>query len=100
MRAQTSLSVIIAKMIESISLERSIQASPVTNDKLALRKQAYQLKSSLVPSLSTQIESLTAVRDWGDVLLRQPSLYLRFILTIDHSLDKGQFPGDDIDFPV
>jgi hypothetical protein len=49
--------------------------------------------------MSCPTKALGTANDWGGILLRQSSLYLRFALKIDLSLKKGQFP-DDRGFPI
>ena len=82
---------VITRMVEHISLEsptqRSREHTVVENSEEDSRP--LNEKSSVdVPTVS----------DWGDVFLRQPTLYLRLVLTVDHSLSRVRFP-DDVDFP-
>lgn len=51
------------------------------------------------PSSGTSDSAGLALRDWGDVLSRQTSWYLRIVWTLDISFRKGRFP-DESDFPA
>ncbi|KAF2815567.1 uncharacterized protein BDZ99DRAFT_435984 [Mytilinidion resinicola] len=86
---------IIGKVVDYMSLEKSTQRRRSSNE------HKYVFQDSDSPRLSSlePKNPRRAVNDWGDVLLRQPSLYLRIALTMDLSLSKGQFP-DDTDFPA
>lgn len=84
----------IGRMVDYIRLETPDPTSrspfPGDND-----PQKQHIPTTWVKAGSTT----TPVNEWSDVLLRQPKLYSRLILTIDLSLAKGKFP-DDADFPV
>lgn len=43
--------------------------------------------------------SITVERDWGHMLVHQPTLFFRLSYTIDLSLSKGRYP-DESDFPL
>ena len=81
---------IIGKMVAHISLEQQETQgeTPSTHSEADLGSLAS--KSPDDPSV---------VNDWGDVLLRQPKLYLRLVITLDLSMSKGLFPKDS-DFPL
>ena len=75
----------VTRMVECISLESPSQAQ---------RKEGSRQGSSwLAPG------GAMTVNEWSDVLLRQPSLYVRLVVTIDLALSMGRFP-EDKDFPV
>ena len=80
----------IGKMVEHMSLD-----SPDTQSETPSTHSEADLGS--LASKSTEDPSV--VQDWGDVLLRQPKLYLRLTTTMDLSMSKGNFPKDS-DFPV
>lgn len=91
----------IGKLIDHISVERPSQGSLVNNsnnDYFSSQRHDSATRSSF-PSTSRSVRPKRMVNDWGDVFLRQPSLYLRLTLTIDLSITNGCFPRDS-DFPM
>lgn len=88
---------IIRRMVDYMSVENPTRGRRFNSsqDKTVFQHDISSPKPSpLEPSMPPKV-----VNDWGDVLLRQPTLYLRIALTIDLSLSKGYFP-DDTDFPT
>jgi len=81
---------IISKMVEHISIENAEAQGETPSNHSEADLGSLASKSSDDPSV---------VQDWGDVLLRQPKLYLRLTITIDLFMSKGVFPTDS-DFPV
>lgn len=88
----------IRRMIDYISIERPVQRPPLVKGSLNSFHKSHD-SSCRRSSSSAPIWSATVVNDWSDVLLRQPNLYVRILLTIDISLSKGYFP-DESDFPT
>jgi hypothetical protein len=88
---------IITTMINFVSVELPMQKSqyPITNYESSSPPQV-RCSTGSFPVKPTN--ALSVVNNWGGILLRQPSLYLRFALTIDLALEMGHFP-DDSDFP-
>lgn len=84
-----AVSEIIGKMIEHISLDRQEAQGETPSNHSETDLGSLASKSTDDPSV---------VQDWGDVLLRQPKLYLRLTITTDLSMSKGNFPADS-DFP-
>jgi hypothetical protein len=87
----------VGRMIDYISIERPAQKSPSGKGKAnSTRKcdDSGDQSLSVAPAWCT-----TVANDWSDVLVRQPNLYLRILLTIDLSLSKGHFP-EESDFPT
>jgi hypothetical protein len=82
---------LITQMVEYISLETPIQRS---RELTAVENS----ESGAGPLQEKPSGAIAAVNDWGDVFLRQPTLYLRLTLTVDHSLSSARFP-DESDFP-
>jgi hypothetical protein len=95
------LSEIIATMINYVSLEHSMQRPKLnsTDESELSQPRGGHLRAASISTLAMPTGALSAVNDWGGVLLRQPDLYLHFTLTIDLALEKGHFP-DHRDFPV
>jgi len=81
------VSCIIGKMFDHVTLESETSVQVCHINGSAARKSLEPVKSS------------KAVHNWGDILLRQPGLYLRLALTVDFFLCKGRFPVDT-DFPT
>lgn len=50
------------------------------------------------PYSASSENSLPAINNWSDVLLRRRSCYLRIVLTLDIMFSKGEFPKET-DFP-
>jgi hypothetical protein len=90
------VSEMIGKIIGYVSLDSRSQGYPLDQSRkpLSLQQDSCGLEG---PSSKAKL-SMNTIKDWGDVLLRQPSLYLRLALTLDLYLAKGRFP-DDTDFP-
>jgi hypothetical protein len=91
----------IGRLIDYISVERPSQGSLVdgnNNNSFSSQRHDSATMSSF-SSTSRSAKPKRLVNDWGDVFLRQPSLYLRLTLTIDLSLTNGCFPRDS-DFPT
>lgn len=85
-----TVSEIIGKMVEHISLDQQeTQGESPSNHS----------EADLGSLASKSTDDPSVVQDWGDVLLRQPKLYLRLTITIDLSFSKGYFPNDS-DFPL
>jgi hypothetical protein len=82
---------VIARMIEYISLE----SPPQRSDGHAVRPNSIK-DGSAAPDKTAKI---ITINNWGDIFLRQPTLYLRLTLTIDYSLSWLRFPVDT-DFPL
>lgn len=87
----------IGRLIDYISIKHPAQNSPSGKSKT---NHTRKCNNSCYQSLSGAPTWYTAVaNDWSDILVRQPSLYLRIYLTIDLSLSKGHFP-EECDFPT
>jgi hypothetical protein len=85
---------IIGTMVDNIKLDNTSNATDAGNSP------ASNIAAAASPaSVLRNLWGPNPVKDWGDVLVRQPSCYLRLALTIDLSLAEGKFP-DDADFPV
>ena len=85
-----TVSEIIGQMIEHVSLDQQEKQGETPSS---------HPEAGLDSVASNATDDPSVVQDWGDVLLRQPKLYLRLTVTMDLSMSKGSFPNDS-DFPL
>lgn len=60
--------------------------------KLLLNKLAAQESSS---HTELQLSKGSRPRSWGDIITRNPQLYFKLSVSLDHSLSKGKYPCDN-----
>jgi hypothetical protein len=87
----------IGRMIDYISIERPVQKSQYGKGEANSTPKCHD--SGNQSSFVAPAWCATVVNGWSDVLVRQPNLFLRILLTMDLSLSKGHFP-EESDFPA
>ena len=83
------MSGVIGKIVEDISFDRQGSQTETSST---------NSWADSGPFPSNAIEDLSVINYWGNVLLRQPILYLRLAITMDLTMSKGVIP-EDADFP-
>lgn len=87
----------------SDAIERIIRYLAVNNNVKSIDSYEYSdrrdshLQNHTVSSTSTASEPI--VTEWGDVLIRLPTCYLRIVMTLDLAVSKGEYP-EEADFPL